>query len=111
MRVLVAVDGSAPAAIGVDLVANLDLSEASAIPVVEAVETGAGLLGGPWVTLPTEQIQDLEDDIRHEAEKTVKGARHRLSRPGVTVDPAILRGWPASAIVYETTATREAVRA
>lgn len=99
MRILVAVDGSAPAAIGVDLVAGLKLPEGSAVRVVEAVESGVWLLGGPWVTLPPDQAQELEEEILREAEKTVEEARQRLSRPGLTVETAVLRGRPATAIV------------
>ncbi len=101
MRILVGVDGSAPAAVGVELVAALALPNGSVVRVVQAIETQAWLLGAPWVTLPPDQIQKVEEDVRAEAHKTVEDARQRLSRSGVTVEAEVLRGRPATAIVDE----------
>ena len=99
MRVLVAIDGSEPAALGVDLVANVAWPGGTEILVAEAVETGAGLFGGPWPALATVQADRIEAEIRAEAERTVHRARERLARPGLTVQAAVLRGRPATAIV------------
>ena len=99
MRVLVAIDGSEPAALGVDLVANVAWPGGTEILVAEAVETGAGLFGGPWPALANVQADRIEAEIRAEAERTVHRARERLARPGLTVQAAVLRGRAATAIV------------
>ena len=71
MRVLVAVDGSEPAGRGVDLVANIRWPAGTEILVAEAVETGAGLFGGPSPELATVQREQIEADIRTTAGETV----------------------------------------
>ena len=48
MRVLVAIDGSERAGVAVDLVADVAWPAGTEILVAEAVESGAGLFGGPW---------------------------------------------------------------
>jgi len=52
MRVLVAIDGSVPARLAVDLVSDISWPAGTEILVAEAVETGAGLFGGPWAAMP-----------------------------------------------------------
>jgi nucleotide-binding universal stress UspA family protein len=99
MRVLVAIDGSAPAAVAVDLVSNIAWPAASEIFVVEAVESGAGLFGGPWPALAVAEADHLETEIREDAERCVQDARGRLARPGRRVEAEVLRGRPATAIV------------
>jgi nucleotide-binding universal stress UspA family protein len=99
MRVLVAVDGSEPAELAVDLVANAAWPPGTEILVAEAVETGAGIYGGPWPALAVVDTDRIEADIRAAAQKTVLEARERLTRPGLNVDGVILRGRPATAIV------------
>jgi nucleotide-binding universal stress UspA family protein len=99
MRVLLAVDGSVPAALAVDLVANAPWPPGSAIVVAEAVETGAGIYGGPWPALAVVDTDRIEADIRAAAQKTVLEAREKLTRPGLEVEGIVLRGRPATAIV------------
>ena len=99
MRVLVAVDGSECSALGVDLVANLAWPAGTEVLVAQAVETGAGLFGGPWPALAMVQTDRIEGEIRAEADRTVHHARERLARPGLGVEAAVLRGRPATAIV------------
>ena len=48
MRVLVAIDGSEPAGLAVELVADAAWPAGTEILVAEAVESGAALFGGPW---------------------------------------------------------------
>ncbi|MEX2547787.1 MAG: universal stress protein [Chloroflexota bacterium] len=99
MRILVAIDGSEPAGLGVDLVVNVAWPAGTAILVAEAVETGAGLFGGPWPALAMIQTYRIEAEIRVEAERTVHEARERLARPGLNVQAGVLRGRPATAIL------------
>jgi nucleotide-binding universal stress UspA family protein len=99
MRVLVAVDGSEPAGLAVDLVAGVAWPEGSEILVAQAVEMGAFLFGGPWPALAVVQTDRIEAEIRDQAQRTVHEARERLARPGLSVDAVVLRGRPATAIV------------
>lgn len=99
MRVLVATDGSDPADLAIDLVDGAAWGPGSEIFVVEAVESGAGLFGGPWPALAMVQADRIEADIRAQASRTVEAARARLVRSGLRVETAVLRGRPATAIV------------
>jgi nucleotide-binding universal stress UspA family protein len=99
MRVLVAVDGSELAGLAVDLVADLAWPKGSEILVAQAVETGAGLFGGPWPALAMVQTDRIEAEIRDLAKRTVHEARERLARPGLRVDAVVLPGRAATAIV------------
>ena len=99
MRVLVAIDGSEPASLAVELVAEAAWPAGTEILVAEAVESGAGLFGGPWPALAMVQAEALEAELRVAAKRTVGGARARLERPDVTVQSAVLRGRPATAII------------
>ncbi len=98
IRILVAIDGSEPAGLAVDLVAEAVWPPGTEILVAEAVETGAGLLGGPWAALAMVETNRIEADARAEADRTVHDARNRLVRSGLKVDAAVLRGRPATAI-------------
>jgi nucleotide-binding universal stress UspA family protein len=99
MRVLVAVDGSEPARLGVELVANAVWSPGTEVTAVVAAETGRGLFGGPWPALAMVQSERIEAEIVADAEAAVDDARRRLARPGLRVETAVLRGRPASAIL------------
>jgi nucleotide-binding universal stress UspA family protein len=101
MRILVAIDGSDPAGMAVELVANLALPAGSTIEVLEAVESGVELFGGPWPAIGLVDADRLEDDLRAQATRTVAEAADRLARPDLTIEQAVLRGRPASVIVNE----------
>ena len=104
MRVLVAIDGSAPASVAVDLAADIAWPDGTTIRVVEAVETGAALFGEPWPALAMVEVATIEADLRAEAERNVVDGRARLERQALSVEPAVLRGRPATAIVDEAKA-------
>jgi nucleotide-binding universal stress UspA family protein len=99
MKVLLAVDGSEPAGLAVDLVAGVTWPAGTDILVAQAVVTGAGLFGGPWPATAVVQTDRIEAEIRDQAQQTVQEARERLARPGLTVEAVVLRGRPATAIV------------
>lgn len=99
MRVLVAVDGSDPAGVAVDLVADVAWPAGTGILVAEAVESGAGLFGGPWPAIAMVQADSLEAEIRAQANRAVDEVGGRLARPGLNVEAIVLRGRPATAIV------------
>jgi nucleotide-binding universal stress UspA family protein len=99
MRVLVAIDGSEPARLAVDLVADVAWPPGTDILVAQAVESGEGLFGGPWPALAMVRTDRIEADIRAEAQRTVQEVRGRLARSGLKVEGVVLRGRPATAIV------------
>ena len=102
MRVLVAIDGSERAGVAVDLVADVAWPAGTEILVAEAVESGAGLFGGSDPALTMIQADTLEAELRVAAKRTVDGARAQLERPDLTVQCAVLRGRPATAIIDRT---------
>lgn len=106
MRVLVATDGSPVAGLAVDLVAGIDWPAGTHVRVVEAVETGRALFGGPWPAVALFQVEDLEADLAKGAVEAVEQARARLARPELDVSVEVLRGRPATAIVDAATSWR-----
>jgi nucleotide-binding universal stress UspA family protein len=99
MRVVIATDGSAAARLGVDLAACVDWPADSSIRVVEAIESGVGLFGGPWPWLHDRHTEPLEADLWRRAAETVEAERCRLVRRGLDVRGNVVQGRPASAIV------------
>jgi hypothetical protein len=83
MRVLLASDGSEPAGLAVDLVANVAWPPGSAIFVAQAVETGAGLFSGPWPALAMVQTDRIEAEIRAEAHRFVHEAHRFVHGPAL----------------------------
>jgi nucleotide-binding universal stress UspA family protein len=98
MRVLLATDGSPSATAAADLVAAVPWPDGTQIRVVEVIETGAGLFGGPWPTAALIQVDELESALREEAQRTVDAVRERIARPGVTVEGEVARGRAATGI-------------
>lgn len=103
-RVLVAIDGSAPSDAAVDLVAALDWPAGTAIRVVEAIDIGPGLFGGPWPALALTQSDELEISLLTEARREVDDARERLEAPARLVSTAVQEGRAASVILDEARA-------
>jgi nucleotide-binding universal stress UspA family protein len=103
MRLVVATDGSAAAQVAVDLVAGAEWPVGTIVRVVQAVETGAALFGGPWPAVAELQAGALESEIRRVARDAVEQARARLAKPGLEVDAEVLTGRPASVIVETAT--------
>jgi nucleotide-binding universal stress UspA family protein len=97
-QVLLATDGSDPATIGVDLVANLTWRDDTVVTILEAVEIGAGLIAGPEPFLVA-GMGDLEDQIIAEAHGRVQAAGDRISGSGVGVRTLVRLGRPADVIV------------
>jgi nucleotide-binding universal stress UspA family protein len=99
MRALIAIDGSAPAGLAVDLASDIAWPAGSELLVAEAIEFGPAWFGGAWPDLAVIQTDRLEAEVLAEADRTVQDARSRLARPNLSVEAAVLRGRPAMAIV------------
>ena len=106
MRVLLAIDGSEPAEVAVDLVADVAWPTGTEIIVAQSVETGAGLFGGPWPDVVMVQSDQIETDLRDQAHGIVDQVRARLERPGLDVKAVVLHGRPATAIADRARAMR-----
>ena len=76
MRILVAIDGSDSASLAVDLVADVAWPGGTTIRVVEAIETGAAIFGGPWPTLALVQADELEAQLRLGATRRCRRRMH-----------------------------------
>jgi nucleotide-binding universal stress UspA family protein len=98
MKVLLAIDGSGPSLVAVQLVANVAWPAGTEIVVAKALPAGPDLFGGPWPAVAALQADQIEADIRDQAEQTVRDARERLTQPGLNVEAAVLSGRPATAL-------------
>jgi nucleotide-binding universal stress UspA family protein len=100
-RALVAIDGSTASDVAIDLVGSLPWPEGSSIRVIECLDMGPGLYGGPWPALALTQSDELETALRAEAHHEIDDARERLAGPGRSISGAVEFGRPASVIVEE----------
>jgi nucleotide-binding universal stress UspA family protein len=103
MRVLVATDGSAPAAVGVQMAAGIAWPGGTTLRVVTAIDTGTALFGGPWPAAAILQASDITAELRAGAQDVVERAAEPLRRTGLTVEPVVVDGRAATAIVEEAT--------
>jgi nucleotide-binding universal stress UspA family protein len=101
MRVLIAVDGSDQALVGAEVAVLAEWPEGTTIRVVEAVDTGAAIFGGPWPTLAVVDAEHIERDLHEQAVGAVREAASRLTKPGLWIETAVLEGRPATMIVEE----------
>lgn len=98
MRLLLATDGSPAAGIAVDLVAGIEWPMGTTVDVVEIVETGPAVFGGPWPTLPYAQIDQIESEVLRVGRETVDAASARLRESGLDAAGSVHRGRPAVVI-------------
>ncbi|MER3418204.1 MAG: hypothetical protein C4343_03660 [Chloroflexota bacterium] len=102
MRVLLAIDGSAPADRARQLVGVLPWPAGSRIRVAAALEPSVNLLGLPWRTASSEgPLLPVEATLVRRLWDTLQNAVRDLARADLVVDPILLRGRPASAIIEE----------
>ncbi len=104
MRVLLAIDGSAPSDRARDLVAGLPWPEGVEIRVVSALDAGPDLMGVPWMEVAPAADTTVEQAFVRQLTDALQTAVRDLHRPGRRVDHVLLRGRPASAVVAEARA-------
>src|SRR5690242_8055202 len=99
MRVIVAVDGSGPAADAVALVDAIAWPTDALLRVVGVIEPTLpmiGLFDSGGVLLP-----EVEESVTAYMHDTVQGAVERLREPGRSVEGVVLRGRAATTIVAD----------
>jgi nucleotide-binding universal stress UspA family protein len=99
MLVIVATDGSGPAALGVQLVARASWPDGTTIRVVHAVDTTPTAIIGPFGAAAITRPELIEADAREAATAALEAARAELERAQLRVECSSLRGRPALAIV------------
>ena len=120
MRILLAIDGSGPAARALELVDHVTWPEGSVIRVVSALEHGSDLVGNPHIppihagsanAAPAELdagsgggTHDVERSLVRRLDDALDAAVLELDRPGRVVERMLLRGRAATAIVDEASA-------
>jgi nucleotide-binding universal stress UspA family protein len=101
MRVLLAIDGSMSSDRARDLVAHIDWPEGTRIRVVAALERSAELAGVPWLTAPPPDESEVEGSLVRRYQTALEAAERALEQVGREVEPILLRGRAATAIVEE----------
>jgi nucleotide-binding universal stress UspA family protein len=97
MKVLIATDGSSSASVAVDLAAGLSWPDPTTIRVVTTLDTVR--LAGPWATMTSYGLADLESSLLDELEAVLTEASTRLAPTGATIERQVLLGRPSAAIV------------
>ncbi len=104
MRILLAVDGSAPSQEAIDELALRPWPTASSMRVISVVQ--------PYVPTATEFVpgalttQEVRQQHLQHAEGIVLGAAERLEKPGLHIDTVVREGDPRTEIVDEATEWR-----
>lgn len=106
MRILLATDGSRAADQARDLVAALPWRKGGRVRIVTVAPTRMDLLGVPWtvdVQPDADQIEDESLRVHRDALETAE-REIRSARSDLVIEPILVRGRPASAIVDEARA-------
>ena len=103
MRILLATDGSRAADQARDLVAALPWREGGRVRIVSVAPTRTDLLGGPWTVDVLLDADQLEEEVLRVHRDALEAAEREISsaRSDVVIEPVLIRGRAASAIVDE----------
>ena len=103
MRILLATDGSRAADQARDLVAALPWREGGRVRIVSVAPTRTDLLGVPWVVDVQPDADRIEDEALRVHRDALETAQREISsaRLDVVIEPILVRGRAASAIVEE----------
>ncbi len=105
MRVLLAIDGSGPSALAIDLVVSIAWPTDTTVTIVTALPDDVDVFGGPWPAAAMVQAPEVRERLEAEVRTELRAAAERLARPGLVIDTRLLRGRAATQLVAE--ATRE----
>src|SRR4051794_38203336 len=100
MRILVATDGSDPAAIGCEQATELARLTGGCLHLVAVVPPSTELLGGPWPNAP---VVDVEAVDRAAADQLARHLDAEVARCRTSVETSseLLHGHPATQILAE----------
>ena len=106
MHILLATDGSPAANRARDLVAALPWREGGRVRIVSVAPTRTDLLGGPWAVNVLPDADQLEEEVLRVHRDALEAAEREISsaRSDVVIEPVLIRGRAASAIVDEARA-------
>lgn len=102
MKVLLATDGSASSGVAVTLVAGLRWPAGTTIRIITTLDTVR--LAGPWATMTSYGLADLESSLLDELQATLADAAALLEPTGATIERQILLGRPSASIVDQANA-------
>lgn len=102
MRILVATDGSDSAGAAVDLVGSLPNVTENTVRLVTVLPDRADLFAGPWPAA-TYVMPDVEETAAQDLRSMLGRKVDRLGDSAARVEPALLRGRPATVIVQDAT--------
>jgi nucleotide-binding universal stress UspA family protein len=97
MRILLAIDGSAPSDDAIGAVAERPWPDRSVLRILSVIQPYA-----PPVTemvLESATLEAIRTRLTQEAEELTARARERLARPGLSIETAVTEGDPRTAIV------------
>ena len=97
MKVLLATDGSPSSGTAVQLVAGLRWPAGTTIRIITTLDTVR--LAGPWATMTSYGLADLESSLLDELEAVLAEAAGEVTAAGATVEQRVLLGRPSAAIV------------
>lgn len=100
MRILLAVDGSAPADRAADLLVSLPWTDGDSLRIVSVAPPTGDVLGVPWGILPSD-ADELEAAVLRVHREAIERAEReiRSARAGLSIEPVLIRGRAASVIV------------
>lgn len=106
MRILLATDGSLAAGQARDLVAALPWREGGHVRIVSVAPTRAEILGVPWAVDALPDADQLEEDVLRAHRDALETAEReiRSARSDLVIEPVLVRGRAASAILDEARA-------
>ena len=100
MRVLLAIDGSEPAARAARLVGQIAWPDGSAIRVLAVIQPAFDpTIGMPALAVSPAIVEELATAVRTEAQRVATATAEALKAPGRTVESAVSEGRAASIIV------------
>jgi nucleotide-binding universal stress UspA family protein len=105
MHIVLALDGSEPAARARDLVTGIAWPSGTTIRVVAALEPSAELAALPWPGVDTGSLETLEEAARNDIEPMLRAAAAQIAAPGRSVDWELVRGRPADVLLDEARRT------
>lgn len=97
MKVLLATDGSPSSGVAVRLAAGLAWPPGTVVRIITTLDTVR--LAGPWATMTSYGLADLESDLLEELQAVLGDAAAVLAPSGVTIERQVLLGRPSAAIV------------